>query len=209
MPSLPQRVVQRPIFWVLVTCTLLALPIGRSVYRGLRALPTLPVLAHCPDFRLTDETGAEFSRSKLAGKVVVADFIFTRCAGACPLMSARLEKIQKRTRQLGRAFHMISISADPERDSPEDLTAYAHRYHANPRGWSFLTGDRPVIEALARALLIGLGKEVGEGGMVEIVHGEKLILIDQKGAIRGYFDATDQEIDDLVAAVALLVNSPQ
>jgi len=200
-----QRIVRQPLFWITLVLALFALPIGRSM---LRRLPEAPkVFAPAPDFRLTDETGRPFERARLDGRVWVADFIFTRCAGACPLMSARMEKIQKRTRQLGRAFHMVSFTADPERDGPEELAAYARRYHANPRGWNFLTGPRDEIERVARAMLLGVGREMSQAGLMEIVHAEKLVLVDQRGRIRGYFDATDDGVDELVSALALVVNA--
>lgn len=77
----------------------------------------------------------------LAGKVVVINSMFTTCTGLCPLMSRSLEKIQDRVGdRLDREVHLISISVDPETDTPERLKAFAERFHAR-KGWYFLTGD--------------------------------------------------------------------
>ncbi len=183
------------------------MPLGRSL---LRQLPPPPGrFGRVPDFHLTDENGKPFARADLAGKVWVADFIFTRCPSVCPLLSQKLEKIQKRTRQLGRAFHLVSFSVDPEHDSSADLLTYAHRFHANPRGWTFLTGSLGAMEeAVVKGFKIAMQKEprAGETGLFDIVHGEHLILVDPEGEIRGYYEANDEGIDQLMGAVGLIVN---
>ena len=217
-PTLLQRVVSRPLFWIATTLVLFGLPFGRSIFR--RLPPPLPVFSTLPDFQLTDENGQPFSRHQLDGKVWVADFVFTRCPGPCLLLSSRMEKVQKRTRQLGRAFHLVSFSVDPERDTPADLQAYARRFHANPRGWSFLTGPLGTMqEAVVKGFKIAMVKEPLEPaagrspdaeapGFFDIVHGEHLALVDQRGRIRGYYEASDEGVDALVSGVAELVNTP-
>src|SRR5207237_10904116 len=116
----------------------------------------------------------------------------------------------KRTRQLGRAFHMVSFSVDPEHDTPAELHEYARRYHANPRGWSFLTGPLADVQAAVTAgFKIYFGKEQAEDAdFLTLVHGEHLVLVDQRARIRGYYEATDDGIDQLVSDLALLVNQP-
>ncbi|MSP60163.1 MAG: SCO family protein [Myxococcales bacterium] len=182
-----------------------------------RNLPSrLPVLSTLPDFRLTDENGQPFEKKQLAGKVWVASFIFTRCPTACPLLSAKMEKIQKRTRNLGRAFHLVSFSVDPENDTPAELHAYARRFHANPRGWTFVTGPLDAMQAaVVKGFKIAMVKEPiaapeaadgGATGFFDIIHGEHLVLCDQQGRIRGYFEASDDGINALVAGIAQLVN---
>ncbi len=207
--TLLQRVVRRPLTWVVLVGALFGLPLVRSIVRSVPPPP--PIYSTVPDFTLTDETGAPFHRHQLDGRVWVADFIFTRCPTACPLLSARMEKIQKRTRQLGRAFHLISFSVDPEHDTPAELASYARRYHANPRGWNFLTGPLADVQAaVTDGFKIFFAKEKPDNApspdFLTIVHGERLVLVDQKARIRGYYDATDDGIDQLVSDVALLVN---
>jgi len=109
------------------------------------APPVTSVAASCRN--TTDQTGKPFGSRELAGKVWVADFIFTSCQGSCPLLSERMEEVGKRARHLGPDFHLVSISVDPERDTPERLAEYAGRYGANPIAWSFLTGPEAAIQA--------------------------------------------------------------
>jgi len=196
-----------PVTWIVLCGTLFALPLARSMVRSMPPPP--PVYGPVPDFALTDENGAPFHRKQLDGKVWVADFIFTHCPTACPLLSKRMEKIQKRTRQLGPAFHLVSFSVDPEHDTPVELNAYARRFHANPRGWSFLTGPLADVQsAVTDGFKIYFGKEKAENAdFMTIVHGEHLVLVDQRARIRGYYEANDDGVDRLVEDVALLVNT--
>jgi protein SCO1/2 len=202
------RLVQSPLFWVAAILVLLGLPIARSMVRKLPPPP--PVYQQLPDFTLTAEDGRPFARHQLDGKVWVADFVFTRCAGACPVLSQKMERIQRRTRNLGtQAFRQVSFSVDPEHDTPAELYAYARRFHANPRGWHFLTGPIDDVKAaITGAFKIYYGREQAEGkGFLDLVHGEQLVLVDQRARIRGYYEANDAGIDQLVSDVALLVNS--
>jgi protein SCO1/2 len=196
---------------------LFGVPIYRSMTRRITASPA--VLGGLPAFTLTDQTGRPFGSRELAGKVWVADFIFTSCQAACPLLSERMAEVGKRARHLGPEFHLVSISVDPERDTPERLAAYAARYGANPMSWSFLTGPEQAIQAtVVDGFKVGAGKErqrdgAGAGaaadggpGFWEIFHGEKLVLVDRQLRIRGYFDATPEGIDQLMSAIGRVAN---
>src|SRR5215470_9129021 len=156
------RIIQKPWVWAVLMGVLFGVPIYRSMTRRLTASPA--VLGGLPAFTLTDQRGQPFGSRELAGKVRVADFIFTACQQACPLLSERMAEVGKRARQLGPDFHLVSISVDPERDTPERLAAYAARYGANPMSWSFLTGPEQAIQAtVVDGFKIGAGKERGAG----------------------------------------------
>ncbi len=213
--SLVRRIARQPILWIVVVGTLFALPLVRSIARSHDLPKPPPIYQEVPNFTLTDETGAPFSRARLDGKVWVANFIFTSCPTACPILSKKMEKIQKRTRSLGRAFHMVSFSVDPEHDTPAELDKYARRFHANPRGWNFLTGSIDQVKAavtdgfkiyFTRESTKRENADPGATDFFQIVHGEHLVLVDQKQRIRGYYVADDDGIDQLMADVALLVN---
>jgi protein SCO1/2 len=209
------RLIQNPLVWAAVMGVLFGVPIYRSMTRRLTASPA--VLGGLPAFTLTDQRGQPFGSRELAGKVWVADFIFTSCQAACPLLTERMAEVGKRAHHLGPDFHLVSISVDPERDTPERLAAYAARYGANPIAWSFLTGPEQAIQAtVVDGFKVGAGKEraagaSGDGGSAgpgfwEIFHGEKLVLVDRQLRIRGYFDATPAGIDQLLEAVGRVAN---
>ncbi|HXU63321.1 MAG TPA: SCO family protein [Polyangia bacterium] len=209
------RLAGRPLVWLLALGVLFAVPIVRSMTRRLTSAP--PILGTLPGFTLTDQRGQPFGTRELAGKVWVADFIFTACQEACPLLSERMKEVGRRARHLGPDFHLVSISVDPERDTPDKLATYAARYGANPIAWSFLTGPAGAIEsAVVGGFKVGMGKEkqpqpgngepAGNGEFWQIVHGENLVLVDRQLHIRGYFQATPEGVDQLVAAAGRVAN---
>ena len=107
-----------------------------------------------------------------------------------------MAEVGRRARHLGPDFHLVSISVDPERDTPARLAEYGARYGANPIAWSFLTGPVEAIQAaVVDGFKVGAGKERvagADGGpdFWEIFHGENLVLVDRQLRIRGYFPAT-------------------
>lgn len=146
-------------------------------------------LGQVPEFALVDEQGRPVSHADLDGKVWVADFIFTRCAGQCPLMSSQMAKLQARFDGV-ETVQFVSFTVDPSYDTPQILAAYAKRYGAPVAQWRFVTGDQDALWTLART---GFRLGVGEDGTAEepITHSVRLVLVDQQRRIRGYYDATD------------------
>ncbi len=203
------RLAGNPIVWAALLALLFGVPIFRSVTRHLGAAPV--VLGTLPAFTLTDQRGQPFGTRELTGKVWVADFIFTACQEACPLLSQKMAEVGRRARKLGPDFHLVSISVDPSRDTPAALAAYGARYGANPIAWSFLTGPADAIQAaVVDGFKVGMGREKtsGEGAadFWQIFHGENLVLVDRQLRIRGYFPATAEGIDQLLAAAGRVAN---
>lgn len=213
-PPAAARLAGNPLIWAALLGLLFGVPIFRSVTRRLGASPAL--LGTLPAFTLTDQRGQPFGTRDLAGRVWVADFIFTSCQEACPLLSQKMADVGRRARKLGPDFHLVSFSVDPTRDTPARLAEYAARYGANPLAWSFLTGPADAIEAaVVGGFKEGMGKErvAAPGGNAEdatgfwqIFHGEHLVLVDRQLRIRGYFEATPQGIDLLMAAAGRVAN---
>ncbi|HEY8901764.1 MAG TPA: SCO family protein [Chthoniobacterales bacterium] len=152
------------------------------------ALPPLPELATAPDFAFTAQTGAPVKRADLAGKIWITDFIFTRCAGPCPVMTERLSELQRALAVGPDDVRLVSVTVDPEYDSPAVLKKYAERFGADPARWFFLTGDPAAIETFStRGMLLALAKD-GEGAPI---HSQKFVVVDQSGRIRAYHDLAD------------------
>jgi protein SCO1/2 len=149
----------------------------------------LPTYGTVPEFRLTSEERSPVSRRQLLGKITIADFIFTQCAGACPVMSSKMSELQQSLLADPHA-QFVSISVDPETDTPEVLRQYAKQYGAVSGRWRFLTGDRTAIYGLTRdGFHLGLDIE----GDSAIIHSQKFVLIDQEAGIRGYYDMDDSD----------------
>lgn len=167
---------------------------------------TLPMETRVPVFMLTDEAGRPFFSDSLSGKVWIADFIFTSCAGTCPQMTAQMQKLQ---RSLPDEVHLVSISVDPARDTPELLARYAQKAQANPERWHFLTGEPALIRNLVQNSFL---LSVADGGSVQepIVHSIRFVLVDTQGIIRGYYDGQDaQAVDQLVKDAQMLARAEE
>jgi protein SCO1/2 len=109
----------------------------------------LPVYGSVPDFALIDQHGRSVQRGNLEGNVWIANFIFTHCPDECPLMTSEMARLQSELTHVAD-FRLVSISVDPDRDTPEVLSQYAERFNADPDRWFFLTGDKRAIYHLAR-----------------------------------------------------------
>lgn len=165
--------------------------------------PTPPHLGQVPDFVLTDQRNREFRSATLAGKVWIADFIYTSCQGPCPRMSAQMRKLQDLTKDLPDV-RFLSLTVDPEHDTPEALAAYGKRYHADPERWIFLTGARETLHSLSRDAF-----KLGDvGGQLE--HSTRFVLVDRKFHIRGYYRTWEKDaIQNLVADIRTVSKEPQ
>ncbi len=188
--------------WLVFATLALAVPVSALLFTR-AAAPALPVLAELPSFKLTDEHGRAFGRDDMEGRVWVADFVFTSCADACPRLTQKLKHLQDRLVPLeqGGNIGLLSISVDPERDNPAKLLQYAQTFGARDRLWLFLTGPQVEVErtvvkgfhmAMAKMPLSKTDAEI-HGEAFDIMHGEKLVLVDRHGQIRGYYDADDQD----------------
>ena len=135
----------------------------------------LPIFGQVPDFELTTQSGTKFSAKQLAGKIWVADFIYTTCTGPCPLMSARMRRVQTAIPQI----LLVSFSVDPEHDTPEALTAYSRRYQAG-NNWYFLTGSKEQLNDLGMAFKL----QSVDGSLT---HSTRFVLVDRRMRIRGYY----------------------
>ncbi len=165
--------------------------LGARVARGF-STETLPRLSQVPEFNLTDHTGARFGAEQLHGRVWVADFVYTGCSAICPMLTARMGELQARLEAEdpeGR-IGLISITVDPEGDTPERLAQYASRAEAKTGRWFFLTGEASLVEAtVVKGFKISMGEDPSAGeDDFSIIHGGKLVLVDATGTIRGYFE---------------------
>lgn len=142
-----------------------------------------------PSFALIDQQERPVTRETFQGRVWIADFIFTSCAGQCLLMSDALHALQQAFPN-ERELAFVSFSVDPVRDTPKALAAYATRYGADAR-WTLVTGGREALTALCtEGFHLALGEQP-ESLREPILHSVRLVLVDRGGHIRGYYDATD------------------
>ena len=122
----------------------------------------LPAIGAAPDFVLTSQDGDRVSLSDFRGKVVAVTFIFASCTDTCPLLTAKMAEVQDELgADFGARIAFVSITVDPERDSPGVLKEYARKFGANPVGWVFLTGRPDAISDVARRYGIFVAQQAG------------------------------------------------
>ncbi|MBJ7326911.1 MAG: SCO family protein [Chthoniobacterales bacterium] len=170
----------------------LAVTMGFSLWRSSerREVEQLPVLRAVPDFRLTDQDGHEVTNESLRGKIWIADFIFTRCQGPCPVMTSRMIEMQKALIKAPQV-KLVSVSVDPEHDTPEVLKAYAEQNHADPARWTFLTGD---AESIKKLVTEGFMQPLARGDDGNPVHGSMFLVVDGQGMVRSAQMLEDPEL---------------
>jgi protein SCO1/2 len=163
-------------------------------------------------FRLVDSSGRSVGDSDLAGGPWVAAFIFTRCPTSCPQITAVMKGVQDRL--AGTGVRLVSISVDPEYDTPDVLARYALRAGADPGRWSFLTGRPEDVEALIRdkfKLILDRTGDPAEGadeGFESISHSDRLALVAPGNRLVGYFRATDESARKMLLVRARLLDRP-
>jgi protein SCO1 len=146
----------------------------------------LPDYGVVPPFTMTDSAGRSFDGAALAGKVWVADFIYTSCPAECPMMTSKMHWVAKQV-QGEDDVRLVSISVDPARDTPPVLAGFAHRYGGPTEQWIFLTGSRATVHTLAYTTF-----HVGDV-TDKINHSTKFVLVDKHGHLRGYYSTFDQD----------------
>jgi protein SCO1/2 len=143
-----------------------------------------------PDFSLVNQDGLPFGSSEMAGKIWVVDFFYTTCPGPCPALTSRLSDVHRAFAGETRVG-FLSISSDPVKDTPEVLKRYAERFRADQR-WLFLTGDEMSVFKLANeGFKMGIAKV--EGSPEPVTHSTKLALVDDSGAVRGFFEGVGED----------------
>ena len=159
-----------------------------------------PVIGHAPEFSLVDSDGHPFGSAELSGQAYVVSFFFTSCRSICPAIMHGMLKLQNGFDERGiQGIRLVSISVDPEHDTPGVLHAYGADLGVDPARWILLTGDPERV----RALVVEGFKTPLETAPatptspIDIAHTGKVVLVDGSGAIRGYYGTDEMGLDEV------------
>jgi protein SCO1 len=165
----------------------------------------LPKIAPAPEFSLTSQDGGHVTLADFRGKVVAVTFIYTFCTATCPVLTPMMSFVQD---QLGPNFGtriaFVSISVDPERDTPEVLKEYGHAFGANLAGWAFLTGTPDAIRDVTRRYGVFASKRAN--GDVE--HTFLTSIVDPHGFLRVQYVGVRFDPDEFRRDLLSLVQEP-
>jgi cytochrome oxidase Cu insertion factor (SCO1/SenC/PrrC family) len=160
--------------------------------------PALPIYGQIADFTLTNEDGQPTTLADLTNHVWVADIVFTRCAGPCPRMTAQMKSLQDALPQNSDA-KLITLTTDPDFDSPEILKRYGARFGADFKRWMFLTGTKSEIAGLAAGSLklgstpIALADRKDPVDL--FIHTTIFVVVDKRARMRGIFQTGGEDVD--------------
>ena len=165
----------------------------------------LPSIGAAPDFALTSQDGAEVTLGDLRGKVVAVTFIYTSCPDVCPMLSDKLARVQDELGpDFGTKVAFLSITVDPEHDTPEVLKEYAELLDADLGGWTFLTGTPAAVREVAHRYGVAVAKAAG--GQVD--HTLLTTLIDRHGTMRVQYVGYRFDEEEFRHDLLDLVNEP-
>lgn len=185
---------------------LVGLPIlGVIAFATLRPIQVLPRIRLAPGFALADQDGARLTNEDLRGQVVLYNFTYTGCAAPCPPTSAVMRAVQDRLSEVdasGPPISLVTISFDPERDSPETLRAFAAEAGADPARWRFATGE---ATRLKYALGGGFGLYYALQPEGAFTFDPLFVLVDGWGIVRAEYRTATPEVDRLLRDIRLVI----
>jgi len=158
----------------------------------------LPVIDQIADFTLTNQEGRVTTLADLSNHAWVADIIFTRCAGSCPIMSTQMKSLQDALPPASQA-KLVTLTTDPDYDTPAILKKYGERYGADFQRWTFLTGAKKELAGLAAgSLKLGstpVASQDRQSPVDLFVHSTIFVVVDKQARLRGIFQTEGEGVD--------------
>ena len=195
-PQLPRTLWIGLLLVLVVLC--LAYALSLMELNGLHRRKLLPVLGPVADFALLNQDGRAVTLADLSNHVWVADIIFTRCAGSCPVMSQSMKSLQDALPPASRA-KLVTLTTDPEFDTPPVLKKYAERFGADSNRWMFLTGTKAEIGKLAADSLklsaVPVKPEDRQNPADLFIHSTIFVIVDKHARLRGTFETQGDGVD--------------
>lgn len=203
IPQAPKRMTAKPaLLLVGVLALALALPWVFLAQRNAAAAAQLPVMGQLPSWSLTSHHNKPFGSQQLDGKPYLVSFFFTSCPSICPKIMKAMKRVHDRT----AALELVSITVDPETDTPDVLQRSLDKYDAKGARWTLCTGtDAQIRAVVVDGFKTYVGKQLAKTADVyDIMHGSRLVLVDGKGQVRGHFSTDEAGLDELVEAAKTL-----
>ena len=193
-----------PALALVMLATLLLVQVHDAPQQTFKLQP-LPKIAPAPEFSLTSQDGGRVTLADFRGKVVAVTFIYTLCTTTCPVLTPMMSFVQD---QLGSNFGtkiaFVSITVDPERDTPQVLKEYAQAFDANLAGWAFLTGTPDAIRDVTRRYGVFASKTANG----DVDHTFLTSIVDPRGILRVQYVGVRFDPDELRRDLLSLLQEP-
>ena len=193
-----------PALALVMLATLLLVPVDDAPHQTFKQQP-LPKIAPAPEFSLTSQDVGQVTLADFRGKVVAVTFIYTLCTTTCPVLTPMMSFVQD---QLGSNFGtkiaFVSITVDPERDTPQVLKEYAQAFDANLAGWAFLTGTPDAIRDVTRRYGVFASKTANG----DVDHTFLTSIVDPRGILRVQYVGVRFDPDELRRDLLSLLQEP-
>lgn len=202
-PGRLSRIVGSPLTWFGLSGGLILL-LRFGLVAPTPQSPQIPTYGQVPPFEFVDQDGRAYGSTQLQDRVWVAEFFFTHCPTICVELTQAMKGLDQ---ELPGQVRLVSISVDPEQDSPEVLRRYIEKNAVRLDRWAFLTGPLAQVEAaVVKGFKLPMQKaDPSEGqDLMAITHGSRLVLVDGQRQIRGYFEANPTGLAELKRAVSQL-----
>lgn len=183
--------------WMAIAVVCILLPAG--LYLMQQRPPPPQSMGHLEPWQLIDQNGGAFGSEQLAGAPYVTSFFFTSCPSICPKIMAAMKTVQART---DAGLRLVSITVDPQTDTPPVLLDAQQRYGVDPARWRLVTGtDTQIRKVVVDGFKTYVGnKKARQDDVFDIAHGARLVLVDGDGEVRGHFETDAAGLDRLIAA---------
>lgn len=178
--------------------------------------PALDDFGPAPAFLLLDHDGNPFTSGDLAGRVWIANFVYTHCTDTCPGLTAKMQRIQRflaTDPQAAKGIALLSFTTDPARDTPAVLREYGRLFGADFSGWTFLTsGADDVLKVIVDGFRLGVsvggspaGAALADADGYEVFHSNRFVVVDREGKVRALPDGLEVEAEEILAIARSLI----
>jgi protein SCO1/2 len=175
------------------------LAICLSLMAGLAFAEDEPKNVLALETKWRDEVGQKVTLEAWKGRSYALTFVYTSCAGTCPLTTRKLKRLETALEKAGRPLELVVVSLDPAHDNPDALVAYRKRYQLeNSKRWHILVGDDAQVRTLTMLLNFKYTTNPESG---VILHDNTVFLIGPDGAVKTSMSSLDQPLDEFVSAV--------
>jgi len=203
------RLLRSPFFWAFLL-GIFSLHLVRECAMRRRSAPS--PMVNVGSWSLVNQKGEPFGTKEIRGKVVIANFFFTHCPTICPKITKDMIEVQKRFTKLKNQVRFISITVDPENDTPEALVNYMKKNGISDEQWTFLTGSKQdIYQVVVEQMKLHMGQKEevknpdADEVLYNISHVAEIALFDQNGDLRGKFPTDPTSLAALERAAKFLV----